>query len=487
MPNALAYLALLIWPLVCMVLFRKLSPQRAVIWSLLAGYLLLPPLAEFDLPLVPDMDKFSIPNICAFALAIFLLKEPVALWPRLWGARLLMLGFVLGAVPTVLGNTEPILFQVMAGSDPIIFETNRLPGLRMIDIASVLSNQLLVLMPLLLGRHFLATTEGMRELLQALLLAGLAYSVLALIEIRLSPQTNIMVYGFFQHSFEQMMRGGGFRPIVFLPHGLWVALFFVYAVVAAAALQRSADAQMKVRLLVATIYLAGVLLLCKSLASILYACALLPVIFFASVRLQLMLALAFGLLAVSYPVLRNLGLIPIDWILAQAEAINPDRAQSLGYRFGNEEQLLDRAKDKLLFGWGGWGRNLVREIETGEILTIPDGRWILTFGTYGWIGYLSEMGLLALPLLLLGWYSRKSAGQAISPLTAAVALCLAITLVDMLLNDTLVPIVWLMAGAVLGHAERIRFDQAQTAIAPDTALTSSDLNPPPSKTRRTVL
>lgn len=488
MPNAVAYLALLIWPLVCVLLFRRLTPQRAVIWSLLAGYLFLPPLAEFDLPLVPDMDKFSIPNICAFALAIFMLKEPIALWPRMWVARILMLGFVLGAIPTVLGNAEPILFQVMAGSDPIIFETDRLPGLRTIDIASVLSNQLIVLMPLLLGRHFLATEEGMRELLRALMLAGLAYSILAIIEVRLSPQTNILVYGFFQHSFEQMMRGGSFRPIVFLPHGLWVALFFVYSVVAAAALQRNAEMQMKARLLLATIYLAGILLLCKSLASILYACALLPVIFFAPVRLQLMLALAFGLLAVSYPVLRNLGLVPLDWILAQAEAINPDRAQSLGYRFGNEEQLLDRAKDKLLFGWGGWGRNLVREIETGEIISIPDGRWILTFGTYGWVGYLSEMGLLALPLLLLGWYSRKRAGHAISPLTAAVALCLAITLVDMLLNDTLIPFVWLMAGAALGYAERVRFGQQDMAAKPASPVVAPiPAQPTNPKGRRTVL
>ncbi|QGX99511.1 hypothetical protein EI983_15035 [Roseovarius faecimaris] len=488
MPNALAYLALMIWPLVCVLLFRRLSPQRAVIWSLLAGYLLLPPLAEFDLPLVPDMDKFSIPNICAFALALFLLRERIALWPRMWTARVLMLGFVLGAIPTVLTNSDPLLFQVMVGSDPIIFETDRLPGLRTIDIASVLSNQLIVLLPLLLGRHFFATEEGMRELLRALLIAGLAYSVLALIEIRFSPQINIMVYGFFQHSFEQMIRSGGFRPIVFLPHGLWIALFFVYTVVAAAALQRSAETQMKAKLFMATVYLAAVLLLCKSLASILYASAILPVIFLASVRLQLLLALVFGALAVSYPVLRNLGLIPLDWILAQAEAINPERAHSLNYRFGNEEQLLERAKEKLLFGWGGWGRNLVRDIETSEILTIPDGRWILTFGTYGWLGYLSEMGLLALPLILLGWYGRKSGSQVVSPLAAAVALCLAITLVDMLLNDTLVPFVWLMAGAVLGYAERIRFGRTDSTARSPGAVTPPILGQPRDpRGRRTVL
>ena len=48
-----------------------------------------------------------------------------------------------------------------------------------------------------------------------------------LVEVRLSPQINTWIYGFFQHDFIQMMRYGGFRPIVFLPHGLWVA-FFAY-------------------------------------------------------------------------------------------------------------------------------------------------------------------------------------------------------------------------------------------------------------------
>ena len=463
MPNGIAYIALLAWPIICMMMFSRMTPQRAVIWSLLAGYLLLPPIAEFDLPLVPDMDKFAIPSICAFVLALFYLKDPVPLWPRMWSARLLMLGFVLGAIPTVLQNAEPVIFQVMAGSEPIIFETDRLPGLRTLDVASVLSNQLIVLLPLLLGRYYFATEDGMRQLLRALMIAGMAYSVLALIEIRFSPQTNVMVYGFFQHSFEQMIRGGGFRPIVFLPHALWIALFFTYAVIAASALTRTAEAEVKGKFIIGMIYLILVLGLCKSMASIMYAAALVPLIVFGSVRMQLSIALGFAVLAVAYPMLRNLGVVPLDWILAQAEAVSPDRAQSLGYRFGNEEQLLERAKEKLMFGWGGWGRNLVREIETGEILSIPDGRWILTFGTYGWVGYLSEMGLLALPLVLLGLYARTHKAKEMTPLVSAVALILAITMVDMLLNDTLVPFVWLIAGAVLGYAERLRFEDTKTS------------------------
>lgn len=461
MPNALAHVVLLAWPLVCIGLFRALSPQRAVIWSILGGYLVLPPIAEFDLPLVPDMDKFAIASLSAFALAIFYLRDRVPLWPRYRPARLLLLGFVLGAIPTVLTNSEPLIFQVMAGSDPIFFETARIPGLRWIDIGSVLSNQLIVLAPFLLGRYYLASETGMRELLYALMIAGLAYSLPALYEVRFSPQLNTWIYGFFQHSFEQMMRDGGFRAIVFLPHALWLALFFLSALVATATLTRHAEGEMRRRFLLATAYLALVLFANKSLATILYATALLPVIFLASTRQMILLACGFAVLAILYPVLRQAGAIPLDAVLAQAEAIDPDRRQSLEYRFDNETLLLERAREKWLFGWGGWGRNLVRDIETSAILTIPDGRWILTFGAFGWFGYVSEMGLLAMPLMLLFWCSRKKTGQQPSPYAAALALILGITMVDMLLNDTLVPFVWLVAGAALGNAEKLHFDSAR--------------------------
>ena len=456
MPNPIAYLALMLWPLVSVVLFRRLAPERAVIWTILGAYLVLPPIAEFDLPLVPDMDKFSIANICAFAGALFILKDRVRLLPRSMIAIILALGYVLVAIPTVWTNREPIIFEVLAQADPIRFETGSLPGLRLIDMASVLSNQVIVLLPFLLGRHYLGTDKGLRELTLAFAIGGLAYSIPSLFEIRFSPQLNTWVYGFFQHSFAQMMRDGGFRPIVFLPHALWLALFMVTTIVSAVALARNSEGEEQRRWMVAVVYLLIVLYLCKSLASQLYALGLVPVVFLAPHRWQALLAVALAMVAISWPMLRNLGLIPLEAILAQAEAISPDRAHSLGYRFDNENALLERAHEKDLFGWGGWGRNLVRHMETGQILSIPDGRWILTFGTFGWFGYLCEMGLLAFPMLLLFLQIGK-AGRSLSPFATPMALILGATMVDMLLNDTLVPIMWLVAGAVLGYAETLRF------------------------------
>ncbi|RKF16921.1 hypothetical protein D6850_05165 [Roseovarius spongiae] len=477
MPNALAYLMLMTWPLVCVALFIRLTPERAIIWSILGGYLLLPQRAEFDLPLVPDMTKISIPNICAFVLCVWFLKKPVSFWPSGWTMRLLLLAFFLGVVPTVLTNGDAIVFKLMGHTEPIVFSEAALPGLGLRDLLSIVINQFITVLPFFLARRWLSSETGLRELLYALVVGALIYSIPALIEIRLSPQMNIWFYGFFQHDFEQMMRGGGFRPLVFLPHALWLAFFVMSAAMAALALGREEAGPRRARFFAAALYLLILLVLCKSLASMLYAAALTPLLLIANARMQIRVALLFALIAVIYPVLRENGVIPLDAVLEQAEAISPERAHSLGFRFDNEEALLERAHDRRLFGWGGWGRNLVHDIHTGEILSIPDGEWIIVFGTFGWVGYISQMGLLGGPLVLLWWALRRAPAIQAPPYVSALALLLAITLIDMLLNAILTPYTWLMAGAILGCAERL-------------SVSAPDLDPAPAAAkarRRTVM
>jgi len=452
MGNALANLMLVIWPVVCLVMFRTMRLERALIWSILGGYLFLPPLTEFNLPFVPDMDKVTIPNLSVLLILMFAMKEKLQLWPHSRTALVLVTGVILSAVPTVLTNRDPILFEVLRDAEPIIFIVDYIPGQSLRDLGSALVGQLLIIVPFLLARQFLSSDEGLREILLALMIGGVVYSIPSLIEIRFSPQMNVWVYGFFQHDFQQMVREGGFRPIVFLPHALWLALFMVMALLSCAALVRETPALGRWKMLLLVAYLMMMVVLCKSLASQLYAIALLPVVLFLPARWQIRLACLFGLIAVAYPMLRNAHLIPLDWILEKAGEISADREQSLWYRFRNEEQLLDRAAEKPLFGWGAWGRNLFRDPETGIILTIPDGYWIIAFGSFGWLGYVSEFGLLALPLLLIWLSLRKDAPM--SPYVAPLCLILGITMIDMLLNATLTPVIWMVAGAILGHAER---------------------------------
>lgn len=444
MPNSLAYLMLMAWPAMAVALFRLVPFERALIWSILAPYLLLPPKTSLDLPMIPPLDKVSIPNLVAVACCVLLCRRKLNLRPASLVATLLLAMFVISPFATVLTNAEPAFFGSLM-----------LPGLRVYDAVSAIANQLIFLIPFFLARQFLATDAAQKELLIALMIAGLAYSVPMLIEVRFSPQLNTWIYGFFQHDFEQMVREGGYRPIVFLQHGLLVAFLAMTSFIAAVALARAADLDSRTPLVLEAAYLAILLVLCKTLGALIFAVCLLPLVLFASRKSQLRIAALLAVLAFSYPLMRGADLVPVDTMLEQAGRVEADRARSLGVRFDNEAVLLDRASEKPAFGWGGWGRNRVYT-DYGQDIVITDGRWIIIIGVYGWSGYIAEFGLIALPLILLALRTRRSDPAEIPPWTGALALLLGANMIDLIPNSSLTPLTWLMGGALLGYAEHWR-------------------------------
>ncbi|SLN42917.1 hypothetical protein ROG8370_01812 [Roseovarius gaetbuli] len=455
MPNGLAYLMLAVWPLVTLVMFRRWPIERALIWSLLGAYMFLPPPpAAFDFPLMPPLTKESLPSVVTFAICLFYYGRQAPLLPRARLARALVVLFIFSPIATVLGNTEPVFYGSIG-----------LPALGLKDMVALVLLQFILILPFLMARQILATPQGLRELVGALFVGGMIYSLPMLLEVRLSPQLNIWIYGYFQHNFEQMIRDGGFRPIVFMYHGLWVAFFTVMSITCAIALAREADGRRRATLIGAALYLGVVLVLCKSLGSLLYGIYLAPLALLLPVRLQLRIAAAMVLVAISYPVLKGAGLVPVDWLLEQAGRASPERANSLRFRLDNEDILMERAYLKPLFGWGSWGRNHILNPVTGIIETVTDGRWIILIGIYGWVGYMAEFGLIALPILMLWGNARRLGWQDISPLLGPVALLLAINLIDMLPNATLTPLTWLFAGTLLGIAERMR-DQKPSRKGP---------------------
>lgn len=445
MPNALAYVMLLVWPVIAVAIYRKLPPMQATVWAILGAYMLLPPAqATFDLPAVPNLDKFSISSLCALVCTIWLLKRRVPVFPASRLGVVLILLFVLS--PFFTAATNP---------DPIPIEAGDIPALRLYDSIAYISGQLIVLIPFFLARLILGSAEGMRVLVWSMAVAGLIYSVPIIIEARLSPQINVWVYGFFAHDFSQSMRGGGFRAMVFMPHGLWVAFFVLMAAMSALAILRHAPAERRHVWLALWLWLMVVLVLCRSLGPVAYAAGLIPLILFAPRRVQLLVAAAMAVVVVTYPALRGAHLVPLDDILSFARSISTDRAISLEYRIINEEVLLDRAQEKPWFGWGGYGRALILDPVTGRILSIPDGGWIIVLGNFGWLGYVGQFGLLVLPLLLLGREAILSRSEVFVPAGAAVALIYGANLMDLLPNNTLIPFTWLMAGALTGWAEQL--------------------------------
>jgi hypothetical protein len=116
------------------------------------------------------------------------------------------------------------IMSVLTNDDVLVYGDRVLQAQRPYDALSVILNLSVVLLPALLGRKFLADNVGHLALMKAVCIAALAYVPLMLFEIRMSPQINQMVYGFFPHSWVQHVRGGGFRPLVFLDHGcIWAS------------------------------------------------------------------------------------------------------------------------------------------------------------------------------------------------------------------------------------------------------------------------
>lgn len=446
-PNYFAYAALLLWPFVSIWLFATRSVEKALLWSVLGGYLLLPVGTEIKFPGIPAFDKISIPSIIALCGCLMTGRKSAARKKGFGLPELFVGALLVGPFITSEFNSDPLIVGGIYGSSV-------LPGVGHYDALSASVAELTILLPFILGRRYLGEPEHSGLILRALTTAGVAYSIPMLLEVRLSPQLHAWIYGYFPHSFEQQIRDGGFRPVVFLGHGLPVAFFGMTAVVASIALWRCRARVLPVQPAVITLWLSSVLVLCKSLGSFVYAMALGPMVMFMKPRSQAMVASVLVALALTYPLLRATNLFPTGVILDLADQISGERQASLKFRFDQESSLLAHASERPWFGWGRFGRGRVYD-DTGKDITVTDGHWIITLTTFGLFGFLAEFGLLAYTVF------RTRAAIGFAPTTrdqlfiATLALVVGVGLVDLLPNATLNPTSWLFAGALLGQAETL--------------------------------
>lgn len=473
MPNALAYIALMAWPVVAYFLFRTMPRPMALIWTIVGGYLLLPQGAGINLPMVPPVDKNVVPAVSAAILCFALTPrqpahKPAAatkssdqfssfapapkssrqsairssqtgrITPLEW---MLLAALIIGPLATALQN-----------GDPVTIGARWIQGLTMYDGISGAISGLLAILPYLLARRFLAAEKEQTLLLASICIAALLYSILALIEVRMSPQLSKWIYGYLYQSFAQTVRGEGFRPAVFLQSGLWVALFLAMGIVAAAGLARLRRQKRGVWL-AATAWLLITLALCRSLGALALALAFLPIAALLPTRPQVLVAALVAAAVLVYPALRGSNLAPVTEIAAIAESISADRAESFVYRLDNEDQLLARANERPLSGWGGWGRSRIFDPVSGKDISVTDGTWIIAIGTAGWLGYVGQFGLLALPVLALAFGRHR---RQVSYATSTLCLLLAVNLIDLIPNATLTSVSWIVAGALMGRVSASR-------------------------------
>jgi hypothetical protein len=460
-PNLFAYVALLISPVLILYLFSRLTVPHAIIWSILGAYLLLPVGTEIKFQHIPAFTKDTIPALAVLLCCLMHTGRLPKFFHGFGFAEFLIGMLLFGPFITSELNTDPIR----------IGETF-LPGVGAYDALSAAVAQLIFILPFFIGRHFLRRSDSTLNILQILAMSGLAYSVPILFEVRMSPQLNVWVYGYLPSSFAQEVRDGGFRPVVFLGHGLAVAFFAMTSTVAAAALWRLEVTTVRFRSSTVTVYLGIILLLCKTVSALLYASLAVPLVRLARPRFQLRVASFLVLFALAYPMLRVADLVPTASILQVANIASADRADSLQTRFENEELLLQHAWQRPWFGWGRFGRNRVYNGWMGRDSTTIDGYWIITFGVFGLVGFVGTFGLLALSVFRAMLALRHAQTTREAYTLAALGLIVAINIVDLVPNSSISSWTWLLVGSLLGQSEFL-YGRAQQLTRQRAALPSS--------------
>jgi hypothetical protein len=444
-PNWFSTFALVLWPMVAFFLYQTRPVNQATVWTILGGWLLLPVGAAIKFEMVPPFDKGSIPNLAAFVGCMLVLGRSPRLWYRFGLPEIFLLMLVISPFITSELNTDQLVYGPMV-----------LPGGTPYDALSAAVSQFIFLIPFFLGRQFLRNSTDAEAILRALVIAGLIYSLPMLFEIRMSPQLHAWVYGYFLGGFEQQIRYDGYRPAVFLGHGLGVAFFAMMTAVSAAAFWRTRTRILQLPAGGITAYLSAMLILCKSLGALVYGAVLVPLVRLTKPRLQVRVAAVLAAIVFCYPLLRAGDFVPTETILNAARLVSEDRAASLKTRLDQEQQLLEHASRRFLFGWGRFGRNRIYDAEQGKDISITDGHWIITIGMYGLFGFVAEFGLLALTVFRAASALRFTQPGRDRVYLAALALLVAINMVELLPNATLSAWTWLVAGALLGRAEALR-------------------------------
>jgi len=312
-------------------------------------------------------------------------------------------------------------------------------------------------LPYLSGRIYFSSPQGQRQLALGMLAGGLIYVPLCLWEIRMSPQLHATLYGFHQHDWTQTLRFGGYRPIVFMQHGLMVGLWMGAATIIGLALWMSGGLRKLwgMPLSILAPVLLATTVLCKSLgATALVLATTVVLVAMRSLRTSLPMALLVCVPS-TYVLLRTVGAWSGTGLTSLISQVNSERASSLSYRLEAEEQLRLKAAEKPILGWGGWGRSFVRLYDdprrTETVIT--DSLWILVFGKHGVVGLGSLLLCFFVPVLAL-WRRCPPRLWANPGATLSWALALVLTMyaLDSLVNAMENPVYLLIAGGLCGLA-----------------------------------
>jgi hypothetical protein len=310
--------------------------------------------------------------------------------------------------------------------------------------------------PYFIGRIYFDNTSALRDLCLGLFAGAVAYIPFCWVEFVISPRLHKIVYGWHPGNFGQTKRSGGWRPVVFMKHGLMCAMWMATGAVAGIRLWQARAIPkhiFRVGIHTGTV-VAGLVLtlvLCKSFGALVLMILGGALILLVS-RMRMMLpVVCLCVLPSVYMVARGSGWWDAENLIAASLAIsNEERSESLAFRIKNENVLIGKALERPMFGWAGWKRSFIFNAN-GVAVSVPDGLWIVAFGQNGLFGLFALTLTLLLPqLLFLRMFPpsmwRETAVAAIVPLS----ILLGLFMIDNLFNDMFNPAMLLSAGGLTG-------------------------------------
>lgn len=412
-------------------LFMILPPRRAMFAAVIVGYLLLP-VGDIRVVGLPDVNKITLIGAGLFAGVLLFDTNRFTKYRFHW-IDVLMVAWLIAPFFSSISN-----------------EIGKFGGAY--DGASeTFANFLLWGMPYFFGRLYITRMEHMRELGIAILLGGLLYVPLCLYEMRMSPVLHLNVYGFVPGNFNQAIREGGYRPIVFLKHGLATGMWMTAASLAAIWLYRTRSVRtlFNVPMLLIIPVMLATTVMCRSTFSLMLLMAGVGVLFAGNY-----LRTSLPLIAMVLAVYVYLGVRATDtWdgkgLVQFAETyISENRAESLDFRFDAEGPLARHALEQPWFGWGGWNRH--RDLgEDFEDFKITDSLWIIAFGKNGFYGLIALTLTITVPSLI--WIRHFKPGTWATPDIgpgALVAVILVLHMMDNLMNSMENPVFIVGLGAI---------------------------------------
>lgn len=432
MPNIIALLTVLCWPLVSILLYRRYSALTATFWTIFGAYMFLPLKVVFEFPIIPNIDKQNVAAYSALIGCFAIKKLPFRILSGAPAAKILVFVGLTVSSFTVFTNLDPVFTGVRVK-----------PALSPKDVISMTIQMAFTLTPFVLGAMLVKDLKDAIKVLKLIAIAGLIYSPLMILEVLLSPQLHTWIYGFFPHAFDQQIRFGGYRPVVFMGHGLLVANFSVVVLITITGLWKANQKIFILPNILYVIYALFLLVICKSVGAWLLGTLGFIILIIFSSRLVALAALSIAGAVFLYPILAIFDYIPHDSLLDIAAFFGPEKVGSLAFRFGHEEVMLEHGQKKLMFGWGGWDRNRIDGVVT-------DGYWIIRFTQFGLLGYLVSFGL---PMLAVKNGAKKvKLGRSRVEKKAAAIFCvmIAMIMVDQIPNASQDSWVLFIYGAATG-------------------------------------